>query len=304
MKSLIRMLILCQTLSLNLITYSQNGNSISKEAINFVYSEKLFPKVNSHDAKASIKLWTKEMISDLREDYFVNNIFVKGIATLDNSFIQQEIDFIIMSALEYIVNYDKLGNLNPIVVSTLNGIIGVEYLILSHKDNNFISLNDLKNQKIALVDDYSNAIPQVWLDVILKTNKLSIASEYFKEILLSNNTNQAILKTFFKQVGACIVPKNLYESSLELNPQLASELVILEQSEPFLLGVFCSHKKVDNELTTNVTQFAKEVQKNTKGKQFTLFFRIGDIIEYKSKHIENVRKLVDDAERYNIKLNR
>lgn len=305
MKLLTHILLLCSILSSNsILIYSQTSDSNFNDSINFIYSEKLFPKVDLRDAKGSIELWTREIAADLKKFYSFNNIFVKSISSVENSFIEQEIDFITMSAMEYIVNYEKLRSLSPIIVAAENGKVGVEYLILVHKENNFNSLSDLENQTITFIDDYSNAIPQVWLDVILKTNSLSISSTFFKKIEVSKNANQAILKTFFKQVGACIVPKLLYESTVELNPQIANDLVILKQSEPFIVGILCSHNKLDNDLNMDVIQSAKNVLQSTKGKQFAIFFRTSELTDFKSEHIENLRKLVNNAEKFNIKLNR
>ena len=304
MKSLSRILLFCYLLSLNFIIYSQNGNSNDDKDINFVYSEKLFPKVDLRDAKGSIELWTREIAADMKISYSFNNEFIQGVSTVDKTYIDQEIDLIVMSALEYLMNYKKLRSLNPIILTADKGVIGVEYLILTHKENNINSIRDLENKSISFIDDYSNAIPQIWLDVILKKNKLPLSSKFFKNIVISKNANQAILKTFFKQVEACIVPKNLYEYSVEINPQLASNLVILEQSEPYIVGVFCANRKIDDDLKNDLIQSALNALENAKGKQFSIFFRVGEIIEYKSEHIESLRKLVDDAVRYNISLDR
>jgi len=305
MKSIINILFFCCLLSsTSIVIYSQNGSSKDDRDINFVYSEKLFPKVDLRDAKGSIELWTREIAADMKVSYSFSNEFIQGISTVDNDYIDQEIDLIVLSALEYLVNYEKLKNLSPIIVAAENGKVGVEYLILVHKENNFNSLSDLENNTITFVDEYSSAIPQVWLDVILKTNGLAISNTFFKKIEVSKNTNQAILKTFFKQVGACVVPKNLYESSVEINPQLAKDLVILKQSELFIVGVLCSHNKLNKDLKVDVIQSAKKILQSIKGRQFAIFFRTGELADFKSEHIESLRMLVNNAEKYNINLNR
>jgi len=305
MKLFTNILFFCYlSLSISIVIQSQSNNSNDNQDINFVYSEKLFPKVNLRDAKGSIELWTRELAADMKIAYSFNNEFIKGISTVEDEYIDKDIDLIVMSALEYLMNYKKLRSLNPIVITADKGVIGVEYLILTHKENNVKAISDLKNRSISFIDDYSNAIPQIWLDVILKKNKLPLSSKFFKNIVVSINANQAILKTFFKQVEACIVPKNLYEYSVEINPQLDNDLVILEQSDPYIVGVFCANKKMDDDFRRNLIQSAIKALENTKGKQFSLFFRVGEVIEYKSEHIKSLKKLLADAVRYNINLDR
>jgi ABC-type phosphate/phosphonate transport system substrate-binding protein len=265
----------------------------------------LFPKVDFRDAKASIELWTREIISDMKKYYSFQNLFIANINSVDNFFIEEKIDFITMSSLEYIINNNKLKSLNPVMISSSeNDMIGVEYIILVHKGNNISSLGNLENQTIAFVDDYSNAIPQIWLDVLLKSKRLPLSSKFFKSIEISNNSNQAILKTFFKQVQACVVPKILYEASMELNPQISRDLIVLEQSKPFIVGVMCVHNKVENDLKVDIIQSAKNVLASEKGRQFAIFFRSGELIDFKTEHLDNVNKLVADAIKFNINLNR
>ncbi len=78
----------------------------------------------------------------------------------------------------------------------------------------------------------------------------------------------------------------------------------LEQSEPYIVGVFCANKKMNDGFKNDIIQSAIKALENTRGKQFSIFFRVGEIIEYKPEHIESLRKLVDDAVRYNISLDR
>ena len=81
-------------------------------------------------------------------------------------------------------------------------------------------------------------------------------------------------------------------------------MIILKQSEPLIVGVLCSHNKIDEEVRIDMIQSAKKVLGSKKGKQFAIFFRTGELIDFKSEHIENLRKLVNNAEKFNIKLNR
>ena len=259
--------------------YCQSPDLNDDNVLNMIYSKNILPHVDFRDAAASIEIWTKELLSEIYTEYSLNNIFVDGIDQIDEKFINDKTSFIILTALEYLTNKEKLKNVTPTLLSSDDdGIVGIEYVVLVNKNSNINSLVDLKHKTISFVDDYSNALPRLWFDVLLKSEGLPVSDRFFKQIHTSLNANQAVLKTFFKQIDACLVPKKLLKTIFVLNPQLESDLVILRQSEPFIAGVFCTNKKVSESIRKDFIKSARVAMDTDRGKQISLFFRTKEII--------------------------
>ena len=305
MSSLKNILVLVYLISSVYLTsfYCQSPDAENVETLNMIFSKKIFPKVDFHDAVASVEIWTKELIPEVTKKYSLNNIFIEGLDHVDKKYLDQNVDFIVLSVFEYVYNHEKINNLIPILVSSDEaGIIGIEYVIIVNKETNINSLKDLKDKTITFVDDYANAIPRLWLDVLLKSEGLSLSNKFFKQIQTNANANQAILKTFFQQVDACIVPKTLLKTSTELNPQLESNLFILKQSLPLAAGVFCVNKNMNETTRKEFIKTSKLAANTERGKQIALFFRTKELIDYKAEYFDNIKSLIEEAQKFKINI--
>jgi ABC-type phosphate/phosphonate transport system substrate-binding protein len=305
MNSLKKILLLSYLLSSNniLSIHCQPVQPEGGEALNIIFSKKILPYVDDRDAIAAIGVWTKEILSEIYLDHTINNIFIEGFAQVDENYINEKANFLILTAYEYLYNQEKLKNVTPaLLTSDDDGQIGIEYIILVNKNSNLNSLKDLKNKTISFVDDYSNAVPRLWLDVMLRSEGLSESNKFFKQILTAPNGNQAILKTFFQQSDACIIPKKLLNTSFALNPQLESNLVILKQSVPFIAGIFLTNNKLSTDVRNDFIKSVKIALETERGKQIALFFRTSELHEFKAEYLDNVKSLINQAKKLKIKI--
>jgi len=305
MNSLKKILLLSYLLSsTNLLSiHCQPVQPEGGEDLNLIFSKKILPYVDDRDAMAAIGVWTKEILSEIYLDHAINNIFIEGVDQVDENYINEKANFLILTAFEYLLNQEKLKNVTPaLLTSDDDGQIGIEYIILVNKNSNVNSLKDLKNKTISFVDDYSNAVPQLWLDVMLRSEGLSLSDKYFKQIITAPNGNQAILKTFFQQSDACIIPRKLLKTSFALNPQLESNLVILKQSVPFIAGIFFTNNKLSADIRNDFINSAKIAIETERGKQIALFFRTNELHEYTPEYLENIKSLISQAKKLNIKI--
>ena len=281
----------------------QPMNADDDKILNMIYSKSILPKVDYRDAMASIEIWSKEILKEIYSEYSLNNIFIEGIDHVDEIYINDKASFVILTALEYITNQDKLNNLIPTLLSSDDdGLVGIEYVLLVHKSSGINSLRDLKNKTISFVDDYSNAVPHLWLDVQLKSEGLPTSDKFFKQIIISSTANQAVLKTFFGQVDVCIIPKKLLSTTFILNPQLESDLKILQQSDPFIAGVFCANKKVSDNIKKDFIKSARIAMNTERGKQIALFFRTKELHEFQVAYLDNIKNLINRANNLNVKI--
>ena len=282
--------------------YSQLASPETEEKLTLVYSKKIFPNVDFRDAAASIEIWTKTLMSEINPKFSFANVFIEGIDQADEKLINENASFLILTAIEYLTNREKLKSMVPTLLSSDDeGTIGIQYILIVNRSSNINSLRDLENKTISFVDDYQNALPHLWLDVLLKREGLSLADEFFKEVFIAQSANQAILRTFFGQIDACIVPKKLLNTSFVLNPQLEFNLIIVKESEPFIAGVFCANKNLSDSVIRDFIKSAKAAIKTDKGKQVALFFRTKEIHDFQATYLDNMKNLIEQAISFNLK---
>lgn len=281
----------------------QSPGMDNDKTLNLIYSNSILPRVDYRDAIASIEVWSKEILKEIYSEYSLNNVFIESIDEVDDKYINDKASFVILTAIEYLTNQEKLKNITPTLLSSDDdGLVGIEYVLLVHKKSGINSIEDLKNKIVSFVDDYSNAVPYLWLNVLLKSEGFTSSDKFFKQILTSSTANQAVLKTFFGQIDACIVPKKLLSTTFILNPQLEQDLKILQQSEAFIAGIFCVNEKVANSIRKDFINSARVAMNTERGKQIALFFRTRDLHEFKIQYLDNIKNLINQAKNLNIKI--
>ena len=97
---------------------------------------------------------------------------------------------------------------------------------------------------------------------------------------------------FFGQVDACLVSRNSYNISAELNPQLGRQLRVLEQSPGFVTGIIAVRKGLEKANRDAIMKILTEMYTDPKGKQIMTLFRINRLVPFMPEHIVSVTKVI------------
>jgi ABC-type phosphate/phosphonate transport system substrate-binding protein len=176
-------------------------------------------------------------LSDLTgSDLLFTTVIYPDSKALVTAFDRGEIDGFWGTPLEYLYRKDQMCKI----------IAGVQFkysslkqsvLLIGRADNAAVQLKDLKNKRLTLAPYLD--VEELYLNTVLLRNKLPEAPVFFKERKDAKNANVALMDVFFNNSDLTVVRENDFNTAVELNPQLAKKLVILDKSSPYLamLGV-------------------------------------------------------------------
>lgn len=234
-------LMLCNIYSKDIDKYEGKLGYLSKLSYNLKYN-------NSEEALVII---IKDFAQSINSK--IDTVAYSNSKDIISDYKDQKIDLMALDIKKYLDNYQLIDSTTVkyfILSDAINLKLDNLYLISNNKIKN---KKDLKNKKILLKED--EYLSTIFLESFFLENKISTS-----KISYTDKYNTLLLKTFFGDIDACVVPANVYNTLLELNPTIKSKLKILEKSPKiFNLGIITLNKTNDKEsidkLKKNINKF-------------------------------------------------
>lgn len=187
---------------------------------------------------------------DKLKDLELNTFFYKNEAELLKAFKSKknEFDILYMVPSTYLKNFDVFNKYakSSIIIKQSDEKY-VQYYIIASKKSKIKSLKDIKNKKLDLHS--SDELSRMWFD---KISYETIGRSFKPHILKENrsfNQYKKILDVFFNKTDIAIISKEMWDTTVDLNPTIAKNLTILKKSPaifPSVIGLV--HQSADAEI--------------------------------------------------------
>lgn len=128
---------------------------------------------------------------------------------------------------------------------------------------------------------------QLYLRTLMLENALYSEPEF----LLVKNSQQSLLKLFFKKADLALVDRSSYLLAVELNPQLKTDLIILKSTPLTISSVSYLRRGISPELQRRIITLGKKMHTDARGKQLLSLFRGSYVDECRPSELESVYAL-------------
>ncbi|MFT5365579.1 MAG: ABC-type phosphate/phosphonate transport system substrate-binding protein [Candidatus Latescibacterota bacterium] len=250
--------------------------------------------VDLNDARAAQETWLRSIIQNVNKNKLeieVKTIVYANVSEASEAIKKNEIDAVILLPLEYLALGDAVPVI-PIMTSRSGDNEGDYYVIATHKQSNIQTIEQLQSQNLIISIKGNNGIPKLWLETILLENKLPNSDTFFGAIKHVSKTTQAILPVFFKQADVCLVPKTDLGIAMALNPQLKTNLQIVQQSPGYNRIIVCVQSTFYEKNGDFLSEAIETVNQATQGQQLLTLFRVNNLSRFEEAHLDNIKKLV------------
>ena len=258
------------------------------------FSANVFRGVYLKDATAAAKVLTEFLLKKYKRDYWEvkpHEVF-SNVDELREILGKNEFEVLVMHPSEYIQVKD-MGKLEPIAVSWRSGSPYDSYRLLVHKESNLKDIKDLRGKSVLICSLEGNKA-ELWLDYTLKQKKLDNKEKFFSEMQFIDKPLSTILPVFFRQEDACIVDESLYNTVIELNPQIGQDLITLDTSQPLAIGMVTIRKSIsDPGVKVNIRDAFLNLHKYEEARQYLTVFRIGKVVEFNEEYLNSTYVLMD-----------
>jgi phosphonate transport system substrate-binding protein len=102
-----------------------------------------------------------------------------------------------------------------------------------------------------------------------------------------------VLPVFFGVKPACIVDRLAFETMMEMNPQVGSQLVKVVVSEPYLDSItfMTRHGYVSERARRDLINALAELHQEPAGRQILTLFKVDQLVPFKEEYMKSVKDL-------------
>ena len=272
------------------LLFAQDSDAGTKKVYRFIYSKELFFNTKTEDAIALTKIFTEKVKKQNGIDDEAEIVICKNDEELIDA-TKTNFDFVLSTTVA-LVRLLKKGNVKPVLVNQTQGSYGFVYYLVTRKDKNINYLSDLKNRKLNILARSDGQTPSLWLEKILRENKLPVKNKFFEEITFDYKPTNILLPVFFNKVDAAVITKESFDVMCELNPNIKKDLNIMATSKTLLFGVLSFDTKSKNkEREKFIYDILTTMHNDADGRQFLSLFSLDKIIPYKEEYLTKFMEL-------------
>jgi phosphonate transport system substrate-binding protein len=250
----------------------------------------MFQNARNEDIEAATKILAGELNKE-RKNAFDFEIVVCNNQTELNNNLKSQFDLLYISPIEYL-QLKKNFDIEPALVTETNNNYGDIYYLITNKKENKNEIRDLRDGIVFVLSNTEKQAASLWLDKILRDNKLPVKSKFFKKINYENKATNVVLPVFFKKANASVVSSSSFELLSDLNPQIEKDAQILKSSKPFIRAIFCfDGRSKDEKRKKFLLEYMLKIHQGAYGKQITELYMVDKLILFKKEYLENILEL-------------
>lgn len=251
---------------------------------------------NRTDVSAAMKAWMQSVTRERNLGVDPAPIILDSVADMITILRLKQIDVLAAPSDEFLL-VDKAVPLSAPFASKVGGSMGEQYVLLVRGDRNSRNLKDLVGETLIVLDHPRNALALPWLETELARNRLPASARFFGRVAHVGKLNLAILPVFFKQAGVALVSRRNFETSGELNPQLAKEVQVLASSPELVPSLTAFRLDAAPVVVENYLKEAGKLGESPAGRLILNLFQIEGVVELRESDLVGTRALLAEYAR-------
>lgn len=248
----------------------------------------VFGDVDIKDARAAVDVWVREIGEEagLKTETHV----YKDIGLLAKDIQNGKLDVGSTTPLKH------LGIRQNIDVEVMFGALKrgkktQKYLLLVHSDSAFNNVKDLDAKKLAVMR--RDEVGLLYLNTLLLQDKQRETGKFFSTIIKKRKWSQAILAVFFKQADVCIATDTVFNTMVELNPQVGKQLRAIAVSPEIVTNITFIRKGCDQKKKKIFQDKVLTLEETSRGRQILMLFQTDRLALLEESELNTLKALVD-----------
>jgi ABC-type phosphate/phosphonate transport system substrate-binding protein len=264
-----------------------NGEGAPRPTLKVGYPQYAFSEVDIKDAQAALEIWTKQLINGPFPIDTKVTIYPEE-ASLIHAIETKEVNLAVLASTTFLRIKDTLP-VEPFFVPSSQGKVGEMFSLLVNRQSGITAAPQLKNRRLLYYPRCSADSPQrLWLADFLKGQGLPAMEKLFQSAQVTESASQAALPVFFRQADACFLPRHIFETIVEMNPQVGRNLEVLAQSPPIVRGLLVIRTDMGSKVREEVQRSLLVMDKHPQGRQILTLMRYDRLVPYKPGHLASV----------------
>jgi ABC-type phosphate/phosphonate transport system substrate-binding protein len=254
------------------------------------YVGDVYPDMDNRDVNAAVSVLARRIVWEK---------IGKGEARYYDSIWEMERDFrdrkvqVLAMPIEAFMELRNRLPIEPMLVSTTDRGHDTELLLLVRKDSGLHSMHDLKKRTIVMPErnrQFSD-IFHIWLEtLVMREGGLGIDT-FFSSVKEMQTVSKVVMPVFFRQADACVVSRQVFDLTSELNPQIGRELTAIARIDRLAHGVVAFDAKLPEEIKRKFLQAFLSLHETPDGEQLLMLFQVRKLIQFQPEYLKATEAL-------------
>jgi len=258
---------------------------IGKFHVNLGFSTKAFVNVPQEDIRVAVRILSQKVAQHTVGS--ADSRIYDSSADIERDLKAKRLDAVALTPEDFL-ELSARTPMDPVMVTaTEKGGHEVELLLLARKDRSFRSFRELKNRSIAIpakVLQYGNMY-FTWLETLTMREGFSSLETYFSSVSEAPAPSRALLQVFFRQADACVVARQVFDLTSELNPQISRELEIIARVDKLAGGIIVFRHDLQEDRKKKLLQALQTVHNDQQGRQLFVLFQLSRLIPFRPEYM-------------------
>jgi len=252
------------------------------------FSKSTFLNVSKEQAQSVAALWTTIVANKWGRTSSTR--ICSTLAELETDIRSKKIDLVVLLTTEYLELRGKVP-LEPLFIPVQGNNLYDRLVLVVRKDSGLRSLTDLKGKTLLQKIDLSADRRSLWLDTLLMRQGMRNPERFFSNAREITKPSASIFAVFFRKADACIVTQRSLRVMSELNPQLSSDLLVLEESPPWPTSIIAVRKGLPVQHRKTIQEVLGTLDQSTQGKQLLTLFRMDSLALFRPEYLSRLEEL-------------
>lgn len=253
------------------------------------FSAGMFPETNKNDAKAAIKVWADTLAQTKGLHFTAATEVYETLPALRKALDAGRADIVSVRIDEYLDTLHRW--LEPAFIGLRGKNATEEYLLITRKVVDTNNLGRLKGATLTMLDSGRTGLAGIWLDTVLLEHGLPASTGFFSEIKRVGKVSKAVLPVFFGQMMACLVTRSGFQTMVELNPQVGTQLAVVRSSPPVLPSLMCLSRSFSHGNRDEIEEALAELHLDNRGRQVLMLFGVDRLIACRAEDLDAARNI-------------
>ncbi|HVU34369.1 MAG TPA: PhnD/SsuA/transferrin family substrate-binding protein [Opitutaceae bacterium] len=251
-----------------------------------------FADLNENDASAAYRAFVISLGRRRGYDVRPDVLIFDAIPQLETAVRDGRVNVAILGTWQLLES--RLRNCTDVAfVPAAGHVVARRVVLLVRRDSGLRALRDLRGKSVLVLVDTHTTLGRPWFETRCLAEGLGRPDAYVHKVDAVGRPNAAILPVFFGRADACIVDDQTFSTACELNPQLARDLIVIEQSEPMVDSVLCLNRTgwVSRQRRDDLCQSILELHAEPSGRQILMLFRFDRLVPIEPGMLDSVMAL-------------
>jgi phosphonate transport system substrate-binding protein len=268
-----------------------HAGEADKFHVNIGFSSRVFVNVPKEDIRIAVQVLSQKVARKTvgtaeSRIYETDSEFERALKT-------KKLDVLAFTPEEFLQLRGQFP-LEPIMVTESGKSHELELLLLTRKDSGISRFAELKNRTIALPSEISQfgTIYHSWLENLTMKEGARSPSTFLASLIETHGASKAIMLVFFRKSDACIISRNSFEVSNELNPQLSRNLKVIASMGKLVAGIVAIRQDLTSERKQKIRHALLTLHEDTDGKQMFVLFQLTRLAEFRPEYLKATEALL------------